>query len=528
MKHFLRILYFALALVMLMQAMVACTAQGGSTATDKKSDSKDPSDGEKDEAEPIVLQLTGKREVFWDDYLLDTENTTATHVLHQPTEAGVAITHDLPWEGNATDYHCIVQEPDGLLRMYYLGWNLSFSGGVRSTPINVCYAESRDGIVWEKPELDIATWDGQKTNIIIDGRTSDAVNDGFFVFRDENPNCPAEELYKGLVRRDKANGSGQELWCYTSADAIHFKKGWCMTDKGWFDSLNTVIWDAESETYICYIRDFHGDEDKEKATRDVRYMYSSDFRTWSDPVQLDFMGKEDYPLYTNCISQYQRASQIYVGFPTRYYDRGEWSRNYSRLCGAEARLKRYLLVKRYGTTITDCVFMFSRDGEKWTRYDEAFMRPGPEYSDNWIYGDCYPANGTLVETAGKHGTESEISLYSMIGVWSEKNPAQLMRYTIRKDGFVSLNAPYSGAKITTKQFVFGGEGISINFSTSARGYVRITLTAEDGTVVKSEEIFGDSCDRIVDFDKKLSSLAGKKVVMEIEMRDADIYSVKFD
>ncbi len=471
-----------------------------------------------------VLQLAGKREVFWDDYLVDAEKTTALHRVHQPVEQETVLAHDVPWEGNKSDFHNIIVEPDGLLRMYYLGWSIDLpkEGDASISPISLCYAESRDGVHWTRPELDICTWDnGEKTNILIDGRAQTYALDGFRAIRDDNPACPPHERYKGVMK------VGAELWCFVSADGIHFEKGWFMTDKGWFDTLNNPIWDPVLGVYHCYIRNFHGSDDLEKAVRDIRYMWSKDFHEWSDPVPLDFMGGEDYPLYTNGVMIYERAPQLFVGFPLRYIDRYDWIDNYNRLCGVEARKIRCRMAPRYGTAVTDCVFMCSRDGKTWNRYDEAFMPPGPENPDNWLYGDGYVALG-LVETPARHGAETEFSFYSVINEWNMERPAQVVRYTLRKDGFVSLNAPYAGATVVTRPFTFGGQGLSLNFSTSARGCLFVTLTAEDGTVARSGELFGNSCDRIVDFDCDLSALAGKPVVMEIRMRDADLYSVKFD
>ena len=62
-----------------------------------------------------------------------------------------------------------------------------------------------------------------------------------------------------------------------------------------------------------------------------------------------------------------------------------------------------------------------------------------------------------------------------------------------------------------------------------RGYIYIKLTAEDGSSIESDEIFGDKTDRLVGFKSgSPADLAGKPVVMEITMSDADIYSFKFD
>ncbi len=478
-----------------------------------------------------VLQLAGKREVFWDDYLIDTEKTTAAARIHAPREAGFVMTFDAPWEGNSTNYFCLLKEPDGLIRMYYTGWHTVVGEeNVVVSDISHCYAESRDGgLTWVKPKLGLREFNGSReNNIILDKTDSDP--SGIMVFRDDNPRCPAGERYKGLTW-DSKNDKGEDnwaLWCFVSPDGIHFTRGWMISDQCTFDTLNNAIWDAERGIYHCFVRDFHGgSQDGEVCEiRDIRYMSSTDFHNWSEPKLLDFGDAEDYALYTNCVTIYERAPQIFVGFPSRYMGRGAWTANYDRLTGAEERRRRMNWGSRIGLTTTDCVFMCSRDATHWYRFEEAFMRPGPERPDNWIYGDCYPSLGML-ETPGEYGRESELSLFAahshFIG-----DVARLMRYTIRKDGFVSLNAPYAGAVVTTKPFVFDGKGIALNFSTSARGYLYVTLTAADGTVAKSCEIFGDACDRIIDFDCDLSAFAGKETVMEINMRDADVYAVKFD
>ena len=68
--------------------------------------------------QPIVIG--SRREVCWDDFLIDTARTTAHRTLHHPREREVVIDHDQPWEGDYCDYHCIVHD-DGLYRLYYLG-----------------------------------------------------------------------------------------------------------------------------------------------------------------------------------------------------------------------------------------------------------------------------------------------------------------------------------------------------------------------------------------------------------------------
>ena len=122
-------------------------------------------------------------------------------------------------------------------------------------------------------------------------------------------------------------------------------------------------------------------------------------------------------------------------------------------------------------------------------------------------------------------TPDEYSLYCYEKHWSGE-PAELRRYTIRKDGFVSFHAPYAEKKIFTRPLVFDGNTMELNFSTSARGYIHIKIHSDD-QILSSVEIFGNSLDRIVPFDGDLGALSGEKVIIEFTFRDADLYSFRF-
>lgn len=85
----------------------------------------------------------------------------------------------------------------------------------------------------------------------------------------------------------------------------------------------------------------------------------------------------------------------------------QWTANFDRLSGAEKRRQRYQCQPRYGLTVTDGMFMSSRNGQDWHRFPEAYMRPGPERPNNWVYGDCYPARG-LVTTPRRNSSAARI------------------------------------------------------------------------------------------------------------------------
>ena len=476
---------------------------------------------------PIVLD--SRRELFWDDSLLDCGRTTASLLLHHPVRKEVVLELDRPWEGDGCDYFNFFKDEDRY-RMYYLGWQMLNPEQTEhtTTQICVCYAESQDGIHWERPNLGLRSYKGSTDNNILLGPQDDLF-DNFFVFKDDNPACPPQERYKGVAVGGSVSSRG--LWCYLSADGIHFFKSHMITDKGKFDTLNTALWDSCSGKYLCYLRDFHNvpQGDLNAGIRDIRWIESEDFRHWSEPVLLDFQGGDDYPLYTNNISPYYRAEGIFTGFPTRYVERREWNDNFEQLSGAPARKQRMKIHPRYGLATTDCVFMSSRDGKSWRRWDDAFYTPGPEWPLNWVYGDCYPALGMAETVSDIHPSLRELSMFGFQNHWSSQ-PAQLFRMTMRIDGFVSLHAGYRPQTAVTKPFTFTGNTLSINFSTSAMGSLRIRLLNEAGAPIpgyESCELFGDSLDRKVAFSSPLSSLSGQPVRMELRLSDGDIYSFIF-
>ena len=77
---------------------------------------------------------------------------------------------------------------------------------------------------------------------------------------------------------------------------------------------------------------------------------------------------------------------------------------------------------RFGTAVTDGQFMSSRDGRTFRRWDETFLRPGPEPMDNWLYGDGYQNLG-LIETPAEDPTARHRCSRSMSARTTGKAPS---------------------------------------------------------------------------------------------------------
>ena len=116
---------------------------------------------------------------------------------------------------------------------------------------------------------------------------------------------------------------------------------------------------------------------------------------------------------------------------------------------------------------------------------------------------------------------------------SFRYPKPLYRYEIRKDGFACCMADGEERVLTTKPLVFTGRDLHLNFSTSAFGYIYVEVLDEEGNSLsgqKSFEIYGDTIDRKICFadGSDFSAFAGKPVRLKFIMRDAKLYSVKFE
>ena len=99
--------------------------------------------------------------------------------------------------------------------------------------------------------------------------------------------------------------------------------------KGAFDSQNSAFWDPLANiTGLLRVR--ATSPRSSNRVRDIRVTTSPDFRTWPEPVQIQFVDSPDEPLYTNQIKPYNRAPHLFVGFPTRYIER-EWSSSFDAL-----------------------------------------------------------------------------------------------------------------------------------------------------------------------------------------------------
>ena len=448
-------------------------------------------------AQPI--DIGNRRELFVDDHLIDRLEGGAALRLHRPQPRDIAIVFGKPWEGNTSALWSVFRDGD-IYRMYYRASNAASIGGKTTHPTFLCYAESKDGIHWRRPNLGRVAFEGSKENNI-------TARQVFTPFKDANPDCTPGARYKAFGVISLTKPRRRQLLAYQSADGLRWRRMRSepvMTDgvtPHAFDTVNVAFWDSVRGEYRAYIRDWRDGK------RDIKTATSKDFLNWSEPQWLEYPGAAQEELYTNMVRPYGRNPHLFIGFPTRYMpQRG---------------------------SITEPLFMASRDARTFRLWEEAIIRPGRN-SDRWGNRCNYIWYG-LIETASDlPGKPTEYSIFSGEHYYME-GAVKLRRFTYRPDGFVSVNAPFSGGNVLTKPLKFSGANLLLNVSTAAAGLIRVEVQDADGKAVPGyeaancQEIYGDEIERLVTWQRgpDVSSMQGRPVRLLFILKDADLFSFRF-
>lgn len=455
-----------------------------------------------------IINIGSKLELFTDYFLIESlENISLK--LHEPIDKGSVLNFDKPWEGPFCGYCTVIKDGD-LFRLYYRG--LPTAGKDGRTDEHTCYAESKDGIHWTKPNLKIHEIEGSLNNNVILSNVA-PVTHNFSPFLDTRSGIDPKHRYKAL-----GGISESGLIAYVSEDGVHWnllKKP--VFSKGIFDSQNVSFWSESEKIYVCYFRTWTGEG--YKGFRSVSRTTSKDFINWTEPVEMSFGNTPYEHLYTNQTSPYYRAPHIYISVAARFMK--------DRQVITEEEAKILDVNPKYFSDCSDAILMTTRGGNTYDRtFMESFIRPGVGLQ-NWVSRSNYPALN-IVQTG-----REEMSVY--VNQDYAQPTAHLHRYTLRIDGFASVNAPYRGGEMITKPIRFTGDELLINFATSAAGYVKIEMLDLEGNKIEgfeldnSKEIIGNELEKLVTWkgNPDLKQLSDNPVRIRFVMKDADLYSIRF-
>lgn len=452
------------------------------------------------------------RYLLLDSRIIDeTDNVQLTVGVVQKDENNPLFKEDKPWEPRFDNPYCsiIYDEEEQIFKCWYSifiksGPHGDFPGeGIPSDERawidwtegdrehGVCYATSKDGIHWEKPELGQIEYNGDKNNnIVIE------FEHGVTVIKDIHETDP-KKRYKAIHPMSEHSA----VWF--SEDGIHWGE---MIDIGPLDdgdTNNSVWWDPDLQKYVIITRHWGGANTTGRygrmGHRQKSRSESPDFLNWSKPEVvlegLDLrMQIHDMPVV--------RHAGVYLGM-VGLFDI-EASRQW-------------------------CELAWSPDSKEWHR-----IQPGtPLIPNGPVMGDydwgCVFAAIPLID-------EEKIRIYygANDGRFMAWRNGYLALAWLRADGFAGIEQIAGGSNktgsVTTKPVKVASNSLCVSADVAPSGFVKVTaLNARDKKLGEGKLVAKTVTDAEIEWKDKFSlkKYEGKKIKLKFELRESKLYSFSF-
>jgi len=381
-----------------------------------------------------TVPLSKHPQLFLDDYII-----ARTHNLQRDVKEPVKhpgnplIVQEHPWESRMLNFYgTVLYAPD---RQRYQCWYVGGRTGDRLVPgpgddirvgkYCIAYAESDDGLSWEKPMVGEGRWGPHEThNIVMPGAH------GLCVLREEEEPDPA--------KRYKAAGGAQIGY---SPDGIRWQlKDWKYAVGKNDTSPSVARWNG---TYYAYVRNQEEDPDWPGVMRGVGLCTSDDFDHWTKKESILRSDEQDgYPWVQPHALAATPYGDVLIGLLVMVHLVPEHPNN------AMSEMDAQLVV--------------SRDGRTWQRVaDRAvfFKHPKPQPFGRRAWDlRCHPGSNMLVvddeiriyyvgcnNRMGEGTWEDGRLRFGHEGEWSREQPVPLPESkwgiglaTLPADRFVSL------------------------------------------------------------------------------------------
>lgn len=401
---------------------------------------------------------------------------------------------DKPWENSLNNlYPNVVYDPtDALFKMWYKCVLVDKDAIAKMGPAKtlhdvgwyLCYATSKNGVAWEKPDLGRVSFDGSaKTNIV----ARDVANVG--VFRDARDPDPARRfkmIYDAGIGKMRVRFSADGLrWGDEVGPEGLGQVG---------DTHSNAFWDTSRARYVLHTKRYDGE-------RLIYRSESKDFLTWTEPrLALRSTAEEGKRLQTYCLCPFEYGNG-YLGWAMMYAADGPKS--------------------------VDCELVWSPDGVAWTRVfpGKPFIaRGGKGTSDAMcVYAQANPpvlVDDRLLVFYG--GSETP-----HVG-WKRHCLPCLAK--LRPNGFAGYEPaePGKAAIIHTRLLKCVGEPLRVSADAGSAG-IRIAVVGEPGfTLADCLPVKANVTDGEVRWKggKSLADLNGKRVRLRVEIAAGRLYSLR--
>ena len=438
------------------------------------------------------VKIDNSRQLFLDDYLIASlDNIQRTVNPAKKHSANPLIDRDKSWEGRGPVFHTVMRdEKTGKFRMWYSGYhNFELPSGT-TVRWPTCYAESNDGIIWRKPKIGLFEYEGSKANNIV------ILKGGMFGLIHDERELPARR-YKAVVWHDWRDPRGgvppEGYYLYTSPDGVHWKQAREQPlalnqnrSQAGIGDTSLFFWDRRLRRYVCYTKILF----RNPTLRTSGMMESDDLIHWSRPRMTLFPDALD-----------DRDTQIYQHFSFPYE---------SMWVGLIRVMHTDLIEESRKQTVVELTA--SRDGRHFTRVGRRETLIPLGAADEWDPHYHAPTSPPI-----QVGDELWIYYYSMplldsVKVGQEKaQAAQVSRIglaTIRRDGFVSLDAGANPGTVVTRPLSFRGRTLRVNANIASDGWLKAELRSTAGEPVghfrldQSDSVTGDVMAALVTWGKR--------------------------
>jgi hypothetical protein len=456
-------------------------------------------------------------QLFLDDTVIE-QTVRLQRIVHQPHKfyGNPVYTVGAPWEGTGVIYlgGVYIDPSDALWKAWYV--TLS-PPAYPEIVYAVCLITSRDGIHWERPELDVYRGhNGEKTNIVLDLGNVGGTGAPSILYEPENQPEPWTMLLSSC-----APGTHYKGYILRSADGVHWR--WLRempdgVDHGMGDRCTGMRGPGPEFPYVLMSR---GEEDMHKwgLVRAAHRLAINAEGAQGKPTRVVYPDLEDDP-----------AGQIYHAYGFAYEDiyiglfQWFWETN-------DPHGEMELLV--------------SRDTVAWNRIRprQAFLPRSPGGGAAGAF-DCQITDTALsppIRT--QHGTLETLWFYywggpAMHGNRHLTHGRGIGLAQLRADGFCSLRASRFPGALFTKPFVWPGGNLQINSSTlggAGNGHLRTEVLTEDLRPIaglthqEADPVRGDGIRLEQTWNKDpraLDRLKGQTIRLKFLLDNTDLYSFR--
>ena len=404
---------------------------------------------------------------FFDDWKL-LARTNLERKIGRPRYVPEATLVDPLTEGT-WNFPTVTRLPDGKYVALYGGAGpvpSGFSNATEGKPLGkcvpksqvLCYAESADGIHWERPDFSDVPLDGpRRAKNQVYAAPHPAV-EGMPVFYDPYDKNPARRFkyFVNMVEEVGVRG-WRALLCSPDGKSWRMEKEY--RDFGATDTPTQVFYRPEDETYVLNTRKYCGD-------RRVFFWETKDWETFSEPYLVMHPTPHDPPLAGFYGMPVYRYEDLYIGLLWTIYNDPT--------------------ATAFPDGAIDCSLAYSYEGKTFNRATYAPFIERNELGEHG--GGCIYAGSMMVDE------NNAIRFYSG-GSKAEHfqnqnlDDAALMLHTLRLDGFVYLATTSGGGSILTRPLRITGDDLRINVR-CPWGEVRVRVLDESKKPIGGFD-FGD-------------------------------------